>query len=139
VNNQNHFVKAFYNLRQNCAPDKKRVFTLKTCQHDKQTLLQQGKHTFYFNDRTRRAIGLISIGHFMDNITSLYQSKNPQDGRPTFYGFRRRGIKRMASKGVAARESMPAARHKRLDVHAVYAEFNDSTREQRIRAQFDTG
>jgi hypothetical protein len=75
----------------------------------------------------------------MDNLSALCRFENPQDGRPTFYGCRRLGIQRMASKGVAASESMSAARHKSLDVHAVYAEFNDSAREQRIRAQFATG
>jgi hypothetical protein len=65
--------------------------------------------------------------------------ENPADGKPTFYGCRRLGIIRMASNVVTASESKTAARHKSLDVHTVYAEANNLTREQRIRAQFASG
>jgi hypothetical protein len=79
------------------------------------------------------------VSAFLDKLSERCGFENPGDGRPTFYGCHHLGITRMAAKSVTASESMGAARHKSMDVNAVYVEANHTTREQRIRAQFATG
>jgi hypothetical protein len=112
---------------------------LKTCKKEKNRLHAQGLKSYYFDPRSSRAIGTKSVSAFFDELSEKCGFENPGNGRPTFYGCHRLGITRMAAKSVTASQSMGAACHKSLDVHAVYAEANHVTREQRIRAQFATG
>jgi hypothetical protein len=88
--------------------------------------------SYYFDPRSSRAIGIKLVSTFLDELSERCGFENPGDVRPTFYGRRLLGITHMAENGVTASESMGAARHKSLDVHAVYAEANHATREQCI-------
>jgi hypothetical protein len=102
INNPNCFVKAIHELRGNCSPLQKRVFTLKTCKKEKNRLHSQGLKSYYFDPRSSRALETKSVSAFLDELSEKCGFGNPGDGRPTFYGCRRLGITRMTEKGVTA-------------------------------------
>jgi hypothetical protein len=139
IKNLNCFVKAFHQLRMMCPPGATRVFTLNCSKKHREIRNKAALVKFYVDEQTSRALGENSIRGFLEKLSDICGFENPADGKPTFYGCHHLGIIRMASNGVTASESMTASRHKILDVHTVYAEANNQTREQRIRAQFASG